>query len=257
MSLRSRLLFLLPVSLCLSCDDGSISQPEAASTEAARVQEPIDEREPAAELPESISPEPAPESAADFYASAVEHFVDGQFKQSVADFDRYVELNPGAERRLWERGISQYYAGMYDAGAKQFALYQSYDDNDVENAVWRFLCMARDPDVGIEKARAELLPIENDTRIPMMQVYELFRGNATSEDVIAAAREGDPNPTTLAGRMFYADLYLGIYAEATGDTEAAKKHIRAAAAADPSQLPISGYMHDVAVVHERLFEEKK
>ena len=47
-------------------------------------------------------------------------------------------LRPDQEPAHWKRGISYYYAGRFDEGRKQFEGYQTVDDNDVENAVWRY-----------------------------------------------------------------------------------------------------------------------
>jgi len=69
-------------------------------------------------------------------------------------------------------GITCYYAGKFDEGKKQFEGYEQVDTNDVENAVWRYLCMAKS--VGVEKARAQILKIGRDKRKPMMEVYALF-----------------------------------------------------------------------------------
>src|SRR5207249_3876643 len=71
------------------------------------------------------------------------HFKLGKINESIADFDKYIELNPKAKVSHWQRGISYYYVGRYDDGRAQFEGYQTFDSNDVENAVWRYLCMAR------------------------------------------------------------------------------------------------------------------
>ena len=105
-----------------------------------------------------------------WYLRGREHFRLGEVRKSVADFDKYVKLAPDRASRQWERGIALYYAGQYKRGAAQFELYQTYHDNDVENSVWRFLCMV--PDVGVKKAREVMLPIRNDRRVPMMQVFD-------------------------------------------------------------------------------------
>jgi lipoprotein NlpI len=121
------------------------------------------------------------------------------------------------------------------------------DGNDVENAVWRFLCMARDKNVGFEKARAQILPIKDDRRVPMMQVYGLFAGKLTADDVLGAVRADKPSEPVLRVRMFYANLYLGLYHEAQGDGKLAKPFLEAAA-----EAPIDHYMGDVAKVHAKL-----
>jgi len=196
-----------------------------------------------------------PNNAAAWYRLGCEYFRIGKFKQSVADFDQYVKLRPEAERKLWERGISHYYAGMYKEGAEQFALYQTYHDNDVENSVWRYICMAKTE--GLEKAREEMLPIKNNPRIPLMTVYAMFQGKATPEDVLKKAHEGEPTPEVLAGRLFYAQLYLGLYYEAHSKPELARKYITLAWKDHQKTQRISRYMWNVARVHAELLNRKE
>jgi len=175
----------------------------------------------------------------------------GRFTESVADFDRYLEARPDERPGHWRRGISLYYAGKYDEGRKQFAGYEKVDTNDVENAVWHFLCAARAD--GMEKARASMLKIGKDSRVPLMKVYDLFHGDAKPEDVLAAARAGDPSKEELNSRLFYAHLYLGLYFDMMGDKKQALEHMTLAA----HKHTISEYMGDVTRVHERLLLKDK
>ena len=188
-----------------------------------------------------------PDEAEFYYARGRSRFCAGQVEASIADFDKYVELRPDVKSRQWERGIALYYAGRFQAGADQFALYQTFHDNDVENATWRYLCMARE--VGVEKARAELLPIENDRRVPMMQIYALYRGKSRPAEVLAAAEAIPPAEPAAEARLnnqlFYAHLYLGLYYEAAGEQELAREHLLKAA----DDHPIGHYMWDVAKLH--------
>jgi lipoprotein NlpI len=179
------------------------------------------------------------------------NFQRGKMKESVKDFDRYIKLQPAAASRQWERGIALYYAGQFDKGAEQFELYQTFHDNDVENSVWRFLCMV--PADGVKKARSVMLPIKDDRRVPMMKVYDMFRGLATVEDVLADVERDQPGPDVKTGRLFYAHLYIGLFLEATGKKSQARKYI--ALAADEklkSQAGINSYMWDVARIHHQL-----
>jgi lipoprotein NlpI len=187
----------------------------------------------------------SPEEAEHYYYRGRARFCTGKIAESIRDFDHYVEERPRLASRQWERGIAIYYAGKFGEGAKQFELYQTYHDNDVENATWRFLCMARD--VGVEQARAELLPIENDRRVPMMQIYALYRGKGTADEVLKAAQASD-DEAALNHRLFYAHLYLGLYYEALGKPDLARRHIL-----ESEKHKIGHYMWDVAHVHaERL-----
>jgi lipoprotein NlpI len=192
--------------------------------------------------------------AAAFYLRGREQFRLGLVAESVSDFDRYIELQPATASRQWERGIACYYAKQFEKGAKQFELYQSFHDNDVENSVWRYLCMV--PTEGIEKARATILPIRNDRRVPMMQVYELYRGNLKPDEVLAACRRDDPDPEKLASRLFYAHLYLGLYHEVASEKELAQNYILLAADKKLADNPrINRYMWDVARIHAEVMKK--
>jgi lipoprotein NlpI len=163
--------------------------------------------------------------------------------ECIADFDQFAKLAPDRERELWERGIAYYYAGKFEAGAKQFAQYQEYHDADVENSAWRYLCMART--TGVEKARAALFDIKGERRVPLNEVLALYAGKGSVDDVLKAAAAGDPPTGERELRQFFADLYLGMYYEAAGDAERARKHFTAAA----ENHRAGGYMGDVARVH--------
>ena len=178
-------------------------------------------------------------------------FKRGSFKESLADFDRFLELRPDERNGHWRRGITCYYAGQYEEGRKQFEGYEKVDTNDVENAVWHFLCTAKAS--GVAKAREQLLKIGADRRVPMMQVYDLFGGKLKPEEVLVAATAGKPSPDQLNQRLFYAHLYLGLYAEVTGDRVAARNHLIKAA----DDHRIGHYMWDVARVHADLYRKRE
>ena len=186
----------------------------------------------------------APDRADLYDARGSERFKLGQIRESIADFDRAIALRPDQEPWHWKRGISYYYADRFDDGRKQFEGYQSVDDNDVENAVWRFLCMARQTDVAT--ARGSMLKIKRDLRVPMMEVYALYSGQVKPADMLAAARAGSPSPQELNARLFYAHLYLGLYYEVLGDASQARTEIEAA-----TKHRIGHYMWNVADVHAK------
>jgi len=181
---------------------------------------------------------PAQDSPAFYNRRGEDHFRAGRIAESIADFDRAIKLEPRLAPQHWQRGISLYYANRFADGQAQFELHQTVNPSDVENAVWHFLCVARAS--GVAKARASLIPIPQDTRVPMMQIHDLFSGKGTVEDVLKPARGRDA--------LFYAHLYLGLYYEVTGDAAQAKKHMRLAT----HDYSVDHYMGDVARVHEKL-----
>src|SRR5947207_2568045 len=178
-----------------------------------------------------------------YYHRAAEGFKLGRVKESAADFDKFVDLAPDQAPKLWQRGISLYYAGRYEDGQRQFELHQTINSNDVENAVWHFLCVARR--AGIEKARAALLKIENDSRVPMMQIYALYAGKGSAEEILKAATTGKASPAELNERLFYAHLYLGLYFDVAGNEKMEREHIFQAA----DLFKAESYMGDVARIH--------
>ena len=190
-----------------------------------------------------------PKGAEAYNRRGSERFKLGQITGSLEDFDKFLELVPQEKPGHWKRGISLYYAGKFAEGKRQFEGYESVDTNDVENAVWHFLCAARAD--GVEKARTGLLKIGKDKRVPMMEVYDLFAGKIKPADVLAAAAAGEPPAERRNVQLFYAHLYLGLYAEATGDRKLAREHLTTAA----EKHRINHYMWDVARVHADLLKK--
>ena len=171
---------------------------------------------------------------------AVADFEKGRFAESAAAFDSLAKAVPDRAPYLWQRGIALYYAGRYNDCRRQFESHRAVNPDDVENAAWHFLCVARAESPA--KARAALLPVGPDARVPMREVYQMFRGTLTPEQVLSAAG-------SQPDAQFYGHLYLGLYFEALGMKERALEHITIAA--DDRFERSGGYMHMVARVHLR------
>ena len=191
-----------------------------------------------------------PKLAEAWQRRGVVHFKLAHIDESISDFDQFLKLQPAQAPYHWQRGICYYYAGRFEDGRRQFELHQTVNPNDVENAVWHFLCLARS--AGVDKARASLIPIRDDGRVPMMQIHALFAGKTNAEEVLKAARAGEPEAPELRMRLFYAHLYLGLFCEATGDETRAREHITRAA----REYVGTDYMSDVARVHLILRDRK-
>ena len=100
-----------------------------------------------------------PEGADFLELRGTARFMLARFKDAIADFDREIELTPEREPWHWKRGLAYYYAGEYEKGRRQFERYHDRADNDVENAVWRLLCMAKLKEFGLEGAQKEMLTV--------------------------------------------------------------------------------------------------
>jgi lipoprotein NlpI len=171
---------------------------------------------------------------------AVAEFEQGRFAASAAAFDELAAMMPDRAPHLWQRGIALYYSRRYTDCRRQFESHRLVNPDDVENAAWHFLCVAREQNP--RAARAALLPVGPDARVPMQQVYQMFRGDLTPEEVIKAAGSDSE------GR-FYGNLYVGLYLDVLGRRDVALQHIKNAAS--DQFTPVGGYMSMVAKVHLR------
>ncbi|WP_020473797.1 tetratricopeptide repeat protein [Zavarzinella formosa] len=185
-----------------------------------------------------------------------EQFKLGKVKESIEDFNTFLKASPKDEPAHWRRGISFYYAGKYDEGAKQFVDGQVAYGTDVENAFWHYLCVAKKE--GIEKARKGILPIElgaggkfPDTRVPMKEIYDLIRAKGKPADVMTAAENAKLEGEEKTEAMFYANLYVGLNYDAEGNTAKCREHMTAAV----DKYKITHYMWDVANVHLKLMKK--
>jgi len=168
----------------------------------------------------------------------------GDAAGAIADYDRQIKLDADARDPHWQRGIAYYYAGEYEKGEQQFAWYQNYDSDDVENVVFHFACRAQR--LGLEEAREAIFDKPADRRIPMSEIYDFYLGKLSAEEVLAAAKQGDPTKAQLNSRLMYANLYLGLYYDALGDEARAKQYILAA-----DSHKVDTYMWDVAQMHAK------
>jgi lipoprotein NlpI len=174
---------------------------------------------------------------------AVADFRAGRVAESAAGFDALARLVPNEAPGLWQRGIALYLAGRFNDCRAQFESHRTVNPNDVENAAWHFACVARAESPA--RARAALLPVGPDSRRPMTEIYQMFRGTLPPEKMLAAAGE-------QAGAQFYAHLYFGLYADATGDRVRALEQMTLAAS--DRYAAGGGYMHAVARVHRDLLQ---
>lgn len=189
-----------------------------------------------------------PNSAAAMLTAADTLLRSGKPKESLQYFDRYLKFEPDALPYLWQRGIAQYFAGSYQDGVKQFEVHRRVNPNDVENAAWHFLCLARAD--SFKKASELVLPAPGDPRIPMEEVLEMLK----SDDTDLVKKRIQSVPANTGERMradFYGYFYLGLYADAKGEQAAALDWLKKSAADAPHH-----YMGDIARVYVEYLQEQ-
>jgi lipoprotein NlpI len=170
----------------------------------------------------------------------------GHIKASLTAWDKYLAQHPEQSPYHWQRGIALYYAERYADGRAQFESHVKVNPQDVENSVWHYLCVARQQ--SLAAAQKALLPVEKDLRVPMREVMNLFAGKGTAAEVLAAAQAMPETSTRRRDALCYAHLYLGLYEEAQGHTDAAKGHLLKAAV----DYAMPHYMGEVAKIHCKL-----
>ena len=184
-----------------------------------------------------------PRSALLHQDRAMERFKMGQIPECLQDFDRANELSPDLVPYNWQRGIALYYGRRYSDGRKQFEAHRAVNANDVENAVWHFLCVARQE--GTNAAVKVYMDISGDSRIPMAEIHELFKGEAPEAEVLEAAESAPEDPREKRQARFYAHLYIGLHEDLLGRADSAREHLRKAVALSGAR----DYMGQVARVH--------
>lgn len=156
------------------------------------------------------------------------HFKLAEFAKSVAEYDRMVELDPTIEKGHWRRGIAYFYAGDYAKAAHQFEIYHSFDNVDRENGIWRYFSQYKA--LGKEKAQEGLLKYEKDDREPFPDVYQLFQGRKTAEEILEKIRKAEIGDEQREMRLFYAHLYAGLHEAITVGPARAREYLRKAVA---------------------------
>jgi lipoprotein NlpI len=190
-------------------------------------------------------------------------FFRGRFADAVADYEKMVELKPDLETSHWRKGIAYFYAERYKDAAHQFEIYHAFDNVDRENGIWRYLSQHKA--FGREKAREGLLKYEKDDREPFPDVYRLFSGELTGDEVLQRINEARISPREKEQRLFYAELYVGLNAFVDGQAEEARKHLEQAvknewgakAGGGPGYMWHVGRVHYNRLVAERIQKAEK
>ena len=156
--LSSLLIFSALLSACGVAEDDTLSEEVAAKVMEAYQGGDFDE---AIALTEGIPDDSSwvRVRAASLQRRGEARFFEADIAGSIEDFDAYLTYFPDQDPHHWQRGLSYYYAQAYEEGKSQFARHQTVNTQDVENAVWHYLCAVR--------AQDELIPILLDHLVPM------------------------------------------------------------------------------------------
>ena len=143
------------------------------------------------------------------------------FVSAITSFDAAIALNSSSYPKQWMRGIALFFVERYKDGAHQFTTNLKENPHDVEEVVWA--CMCNMKRVGLRSAQSLLLPCPNqDLRLPMREIYNLFAGRGNIADVL---HRKDDDSSIAYGHLYVA-LYLDclIQAKGIGLSEASRRH---------------------------------
>jgi lipoprotein NlpI len=175
----------------------------------------------------------------------------GRFEESVKNYDEAAKFGrPHDDDWCWERGLAQYYAGDFQAGAEQFTRYHKVGALDIENGLWRLMCMAEDD--GIEKARASMLEYSRRVRVPFPALLELYMGRGEANAVVKQATDGVTDAQQLTANLFNAHYYLAKYYELVGEMDKADEHVR-----ESLKHPFPHFMYACAQIDAKRIAAKK
>ena len=183
-------------------------------------------------------------------------FFRGDFAKSVRDYERMCEVDRKLEASHWRLGIAYFYADQAEKSATLFDQFFQIDNVDRECGLWKFVGDAKV--LGEEKARERLLKYSTQDREPLPTIYRLFEGQSTPDDLLKSTRAADVSESVREQRLFYIELYIGLWHDAQKRPKDALPHLRAATV---NKWPRSAgygpnYMWHVARLHfERLAEE--
>ncbi len=154
------------------------------------------------------------------------HFFLGHFPQALSDYDQMTGDNPREIAGNWRRGIALYFCDRFQESASQFDAYHTIDQIDRENGIWRYLADTRS--LGIPAARKNLLEYKKDDRPPFSDLYLLFAGTRTEQNLLdqfQLGRDAGNSPES-----FYLRLYLGFWCDSQDLSPQAISHLTLATA---------------------------
>lgn len=247
------LLVLLTIAVPVSMRaDDKESQPDRVQREEAELAAMFSER--IKKLTAQIDKTP---TAVELYSRRADaYFFNSEFAKALADYDKMVDLDSSTDAQHWRRGIADFYAGKFEAAAKQFERYHTTDMKDRENGIWRYLSQVKA--YGREKARKELLKYEIEDREPFPAVYQLFAGKLTPDAILKQIQDAKISDDDRQARLFYAELYIGLNYDVENEPQKALEHLQRARAAEWPRSAGYGpnYMWHVGRVHALALEKK-
>ena len=191
-----------------------------------------------------------PNNANLYQQRGVVRFFQLKFTESLADFDKFIEMTPSREPYHWQRGLVHYYAGKYEARPQTVRVTpdrQHAGRRECRVALPLRFKNRRREGGGKTVHQNHLRPARAAKGNPRALRRQRHRTTSTG-----CHQAGDPTPAALARNQFYGHLYLGLYFEAQGNAKKAAEYIAKAA----EGYEAHSYMGQVARVHHEWLQQK-
>ncbi len=156
-----------------------------------------------------------PDLAETYNRVGVHYVLLGQFDEAFEAFDSALELEPGHEFALLNRGIALYYAQRYDLAVEDFEGFLSADISDPYRVLWLYLAeYERSPERAIEHLQQNRLQLADDAW--GTQIVDHLLGRLSVNELLQRAQQPWAEPATLAERLCEAYFYLAKEALSEG-----------------------------------------
>jgi lipoprotein NlpI len=148
----------------------------------------------------------------------------GQYQRGLQDLDEALRRQPQDAEMRGARGNAYFYLGQFAKAEADLAAAGDGDPKMAYYPLWLYLAQSHQGKDG--KAELDRRAEKLDLKSWPGPVIEFYRGRIGAEDVLSAARTGDPKAQRDQGCE--ADFYLGEHALLAGDKDEARRRLSAA-----------------------------
>ena len=158
------------------------------------------------------------------------HSLAGDYANAVRDFETAAKMAPSfADVATWSKGVALFNLGRFSDAAAAFQSYLKVRPDYMFGALWLYLAEAH-AGKDAKKAFADRASTLDPNHWPA-PIVRFYLGAATRDDVLAAAKTGDPS--YLIQQACEAAFYLGEFYLLTGKAEDAHRDLTQASTTCP------------------------
>ncbi|NMH58559.1 lipoprotein NlpI [Alteromonas ponticola] len=168
-----------------------------------------------------------PDMAEAYNSIGIHYIQQMDFIQAYEAFDSTLDINPNYDFAFLNRGIALYYGGRSDLAVKDLNRFLAIDESDPFRALWTYFAAA---EVDTEQGRIKLTSMREklDASHWATKLVDLFLGDLSEQQVLAALVEGISSQKELTDRLCEAYFYLGKFHTQQGNRGIAANYFKLA-----------------------------